>query len=110
MAHRFERTGAGVLIVTALVLWSSEAQQVPSDSVMQLNICMNDSNREIVRDIILQALNEALKKHVEQMFSVWMKDSYGQPARARVGLHGGITAYLQARQNTEQWSPPECQQ
>jgi len=71
-------------------------------------LCMNAEMREKVRDIMLVALDEALKTHIENVFIVWLRDDAGQPGRARTGVKQGVSAYIRSRASMQKWDPPEC--
>jgi hypothetical protein len=71
-------------------------------------LCMDDDTRERIRNIMLKAIDEALQQQVENLFLTWLKDSTGQPARARQGVRNAIEAYLAARKGALKWSPMQC--
>jgi hypothetical protein len=68
---------------------------------------MDDETKEKARAIVLEALDQALKEHVQHMFSVWMRDE-GPPARerARHGARKGLRGYIQARAMVLEWDCP----
>src|SRR5262245_31356921 len=49
----------------------------------------------------LEAIDEAYRKQVELLFSVWMKDDKGQPQRATQGIQQARRAYLLSREALE---------
>jgi hypothetical protein len=103
---------AALTLLTALMMLTATqpTEEAPTvSSVLQFDICMTDREQAYVRALLFGGLDDAMRKHMSQMFGVWMKDGHGQPARARTGLHQGITAYLQVHRNVEAWSPPACQ-
>lgn len=51
-----------------------------------------DDLKAVIRD----ALENALQNQVEHLFSVWLKDSRGQPERAATGIRRAVTAYRHA--------------
>jgi|SRR5262245_54192058 len=71
-------------------------------------LCMDEDTRERIRSIMIKALDEALQTQVETLFLTWLKDSAGQPARARQGVRNAIEAYLDARKGALRWSPMQC--
>jgi hypothetical protein len=71
-------------------------------------VCVDPAMRETIRTIMADALDEALKAHVERMFEVWMKDDRGQPERAKTGVQNGISAYVKASKAVAEWAPPTC--
>jgi hypothetical protein len=71
-------------------------------------LCMDEATREQIKTVMLEALDTALKNHIEHMFEVWLKDERGQPGRARTGVNLGIKSYLGARKGAMEWAPPPC--
>jgi len=71
-------------------------------------LCLDEKTRELIRGIMLEALDHALKVHIEHMFEVWMRDDRGQPGRARTGVQNGVQAYVDARKGAIEWTPPPC--
>ena len=51
---------------------------------------------EQVRRVIQQGLDEAFEAQVQHLFSNWMKDESGQPARAANGIRKAVRAYRRA--------------
>src|SRR5262245_35247855 len=72
--------------------------------------CVDETTREKVRALMLDALDEALKEHVKRLYEVLMKDATDrtQPARAANGTRQGIRAYLQGRSGALNWNPRSC--
>lgn len=81
---------------------SAESQPV------ELMPCMDEQTREQIRGVMIEALDDALKEHVKHVFEIWLRDDRGQPGRARTGVLQGIKAYLGARKNALEWTPPLC--
>lgn len=99
-----------VLILLACVGYLSgrweeaNAQQGPIT-----DICIiDDEARERVRNIMIDAVDEALHDQIKVLFQVWMKDDRGQPDRARVGARAAIRAHQAARKGALEWTPPTC--
>ena len=92
---------ASILLV--MVLGVTFAQQ--TDTVEP---CMDDESRERVRNLMIDGIDTALKSHVQRVFDIWMKDPSGQPKRAKIGMHEGISAYVRSRAEALKWSPPLC--
>lgn len=84
------------------MLASAESQPV------EMPACLDEQTREQIRTVMLEALDSALKSHVEHVFEVWLRDDRGQPGRARTGVAQGIKAYLGARKSAVEWAPPVC--
>jgi hypothetical protein len=75
---------------------------------VDLGPCMDESTRERMRAVMLDALDDALREHVKHVFEVWLKDERGQPERARTGVRQGIKAWLGAHRGALEWMPPPC--
>jgi len=71
-------------------------------------LCMDPEMRERARTLMLQGIDDALKRHTGRVFSNWMKDDTQQPARAKAGMQHGVKAYVGSRQEAERWDPPRC--
>ena len=82
----------------------ASAESTPVD----LPLCMDEATREQIKAVMLEALDAALKTHIEHVFEVWLKDERGQPGRARTGVNLGIKSYLGARKGAMEWAPPPC--
>jgi hypothetical protein len=54
-----------------------------------------------LKTILNDALDSALKEHVANLFTVWMRDATDQPNRAIVGANKAIAAWRQAIQAIE---------
>lgn len=70
--------------------------------------CIPLRDREHIRALTLQAIDQALMGHVAKLFDVWLKDFSPEPKRATAGMANGINAYKRARNNALQWDPPIC--
>src|SRR5262245_28135676 len=44
----------------------SRAEEVP--------LCMDESTREQIKTVMMEALDNSLKTHIEHVFEVWLKD------------------------------------
>jgi hypothetical protein len=70
--------------------------------------CVPVAERERIRVVVLEGIDEALKQHVMKLFDIWMKDTSKQPERAIEGMSIGISAHVRARANATRWDPPPC--
>jgi hypothetical protein len=70
--------------------------------------CVPVAERELIRKVTLDGIDQGLKNHVTKLFEVWMKDGGGQPRRAMDGMNVGISAHVRARANALSWNPPLC--
>lgn len=72
--------------------------------------CINDTDRNRVRTLTLEAIDEGLKIYVARLFDNWVKDEFKQPHRALVGFYNAAGAYERARVGVLNWNPPNCKQ
>jgi hypothetical protein len=71
--------------------------------------CIDPTERERVRDLALEGIDDGLKKSMTHLFDIWQKDpNHDQPARAQVGTTNAINAHNRARKFALAWSPPTC--
>ena len=70
--------------------------------------CVSIEERERIRTVVIDGIDQALKTHVIKLFDVWMKDTSNQPQRAIEGMEAGISAHVRARTNALNWNPPAC--
>jgi hypothetical protein len=71
-------------------------------------ICVSAEDRERVRAIVLQGIDDGLKQQATHMYEVWLQDNTEQPRRAVSGLQNGITAYIYSRAAALRWNPRPC--
>ena len=69
---------------------------VSSKTTRRLGAALANTPEERLKIILNQALDEALRLYVVNLFSVWMKDPTGQPDRAREGLEKALKAWQHA--------------
>lgn len=114
-------TAATVILLIILSTCPQPHSQEPADDAMTEEyflqssetvaaLCMDADTRERIRKLLLEALDQSFKDHVEKMFETWMRVYYDaeQVNRARVGVRNGINAYLQARKGALKWTPMQC--
>lgn len=73
-----------------------------SKTTRRIGAAIADTDDERIKIVLRQALDEALRLYVVNLFSVWMKDDTGQPARARVGVEKAIKAWCHAARAIDQ--------
>jgi hypothetical protein len=87
--------------------WEAEAAQTQQTDPTWVPSKWDDQIDELER----QALGEAFKKHIMQLYSVWVTDNYQPriPPRALVGARNARDAYIRSmekiekRQELPQW-------
>lgn len=95
--------GLITVVVTLILLALLEAQ-----SKVQVD-CMDPTEREKVRGIVLEAIDKGLDKSITGLFDIWTKDPTEQPKRAMVGTNNAVNAHVRARKQALAWDPPNCQ-
>jgi hypothetical protein len=93
-----------VVAIVALVLSFVIAESAPSEH----KVCMDATERERIRDIVLNGIDRGLEEQIRHLFEIWMKDSSDQPKRAMVGTDNAYSAHVRARRQAVAWNPPEC--
>jgi len=89
--------------------WEAEAAQTQHTEPMWVPSKWDDEIDELER----QALGEAFKKHIMQLYSVWVTDNYQPriPPKALVGARNARDAYIRSmesiekRQQLPKWKP-----
>ena len=72
--------------------------------------CMDPTERERVRDIALQGIDDGLRQAMVHLYEVWQKDpATAQPQRAQVGTTNAINAHNRGRKLALAWNPPSCE-
>jgi hypothetical protein len=103
----FVRLAVGIvtIIVTLAVLALCDrdaSSKVPYD-------CVDPTERERVRSLVLEGIDDGLKKAMTHLFDVWQKDpNTEQPKRAQVGTTNAVNAHNRARRLALAWEPPPC--
>lgn len=91
-----------LVLVAALLERDFAWAKIPYD-------CADPTERERVRDLVLQGIDDGLKKAMTHLFDVWQKDpNTEQPRRAQVGTTNAVNAHNRARKLALAWDPPPC--
>jgi hypothetical protein len=79
--------------------WEVEAAPVPTPETPMAPSKWDDE----IEDLEKQALGEAFKKHIMQLFSVWVTDNYQPriPPKATVGARNARDAYIRSMEAIE---------
>jgi hypothetical protein len=97
--------GVVTIIVTLIVLALCDREassKIPYD-------CVDPTERERVRQLVLEGVDDGLKKAMTHLFDVWQKDpATDQPKRAQVGTTNAVNAHNRARRLALAWEPPSC--
>jgi hypothetical protein len=95
-----------ILALLGVAIAAPRAHDPPSPS--EINVCADEDTKGKIREILLHGLDIALQERITELFEVWMRDSSGQPARARAGIERGIDAYVHGRQGVMAWKGRPC--
>lgn len=79
-----------------------------ANSQVVTDTCVSAEDRERIRAIMLEALDQGLKNQTVHMYEVWLQDNREQPSRAITGMQNGITAYIRSRNGALRWNPRPC--
>lgn len=95
-----------VLLVVTVLLWDRAAATYQPGVTLA---CVNSAeDRERLKGLAIQALDDAFRAQLEHLYEVWMRDSRDQPRRAQTGTSNAIAAWLAARQGVSKFEPPLC--
>lgn len=71
--------------------------------------CVNPTERERVRQLVFDGIDQGLKESMAHLFDVWQRDPDNQqPKRAQVGTANAVNAHNRARKLAFAWNPPDC--
>jgi len=71
-------------------------------------ICWPLAERDSAITLSYVAIDDAFKKHVGELFKIWVSDPADQPRRAKAGMQINLSAYHRARANVREWEPEIC--
>lgn len=87
---------------------SASSQYQLESALHEIVPCGDEATEQKIRDILHDALDDALKEHIKRTFEVWMKDDTQQPERAARGIRGGVNAYIQSQKALTKWKLLRC--
>ena len=71
--------------------------------------CVSSTERERVRQLVFDGIDQGLRESMAHLFDIWQRDPENQqPKRAQVGTVNAVNAHNRARRLTFAWNPPEC--
>ena len=92
-------------VIAALLIMALLPNEAPSK--VQID-CMDPTEREKVRDLVLGGIDKGFEQAITHLFDVWTKDLNEQPKRAMVGTNNAVNAHVRARKQALAWNPPPC--
>ena len=90
-----------MLAVGSMIYSQSTAQPLKPE-------CVTDEDRVILRRLVIESVDAAMKDHMRALFTGWLKDPTHQPQRASAGIQAAIVAYQHARRDALRWNPTSC--
>lgn len=97
-------TAVATLVVIAVLDREEALSKVPYD-------CVDPTERERVRGLAFDGIDDGFKQAVAHLYGVWQKDpDTDQPRRAQVGMTNAVNAHVRARKFAIAWNPPNCPQ
>ena len=93
-----------IVIAALLICHDKSIGAVPEDGACVKSI----EDREYIRTLTLQGIDQALRDHVAHLFEIWVRDPAAAPMRASAGMQIALGAYHRSRDNTLNWNPPIC--
>ena len=95
-----------IAIVLAYVLLSLARDDAQSKVAYD---CVDPTERERIRDLALEGIDNGLRNAMSHLFDIWVKDpNTEQPKRGQVGTTNAINAHNRARKLALAWNPPDC--
>src|SRR5580765_7091119 len=95
--------GLITIILTLILLALLEQREATS----KVNVdCMDPTEREKVRDLVLDGIDKGFEQAITHLFDIWTKDLNEQPRRAMVGTNNAVNAHIRARKQALAWGPP----
>jgi hypothetical protein len=88
--------------------WAMLAMVMFSTGAAEPEPCVDTNTRELIRSLMHDGLDAAMRDHTKRMFEGWMKDDTDQPQRAATGMRNGVRGYVGAHAAVENWNPPAC--
>ena len=96
----FGLLGLGIYRVVTAGVTAAQSQSMP--------ICWPLAERDSAITLSYVAIDDAFKKHVGELFKIWVSDPADQPRRAKAGMQINLSAYHRARANVREWEPEIC--
>ena len=104
LASALLMTLAFALLILGIYRAITAAQAQPAPA------CVTQLDRDRIHALTIEAIDQAFMDHVNNLFSVWVKDYAPEPKRAMVGMANGISAYRRAVANANGWKPMICKE
>lgn len=102
-------------ILACLMIPASSQYQLES-AIHEAIPCGDEATERKLREILQEALDNALREHIERTFDVLMRNyasgTDSDEARAREnaarGVRGGVNAYIQSQKSLARWRLLRC--
>jgi hypothetical protein len=94
-----------VLLVTVALLAAANDKAIGATD----HECVKSAEEiERIRSLALEAIDQALKIHIAQLYGIGLHDSADAPRRSNAGIKNGLRVYHRARADIMAWNPPVC--
>lgn len=94
-----------VLLVTVALLAAANDKAIGATD----HECVKSAEEvEHIRSLTLEAIDQAFKDHVKQLYSVWIRGLADAPYLTSAGMRRGLGVYHRARAIALAWNPPIC--
>jgi hypothetical protein len=103
--ERWIALAVGVTTVVVTLTFLAMVERASSKVAVD---CMDPTERESVRTLVLQGIDDGLRMQIQHLFEIWTKDLSDQPKRAMVGTNNAVNAHVRARKQAVSWDPPVC--
>lgn len=91
-----------------VIVWGVRAQYELESALTETVPCGPKELEVKLKQVMNEALEQALLEHIQNTYEVWMKDETDQPRRAATGIRKGINAYIQATNGISRWQLMTC--
>jgi hypothetical protein len=100
---------AAITILIAVLIALATLFFLPDATSQQTKVeCMDPTERERIRELVLNGIDKGLETQIQHLFEIWTKDASEQPKRAMVGTNNAFSAHVRARRQAIAWEPPIC--
>lgn len=96
-------------MIAMMLLALIAAIDVAHSQTEEVDYCVNTDERERIRALLYESIDEGLKEYTLQLFGIMIKDPVDQPRRAIAGMKPAVVAYAKGRRAIANWNPPICE-
>jgi hypothetical protein len=93
------KVAASLVLLAIILMFAAAGEQLPSPSPPQLYVVTKYEGKLL--ELEREAINDAFRAKITQLWTVWMSDDKGQPARAVTGAAQARKAYIASMQEID---------